>query len=196
MMYNVYYRDKALCFSAGPQSGSLNLATDEIGVTKLLQKVGNNKHLTLISPDPGQHFERFCGQFALVHAAGGVVDKPSGELLLIFRNRVWDLPKGHLEQGESLAECALREVGEECGLSDLSLGREICTTRHFYRVSGGGWELKQTAWFAMTATGDTSLTPQTEEGITQVRWVAPTEAIALTSPSYQTVIRVLGKYFE
>ncbi len=37
-------------------------------------------------------------------------------LLMVHANRL-DLPKGHMEPGESEAECALRELEEETGIS-------------------------------------------------------------------------------
>ena len=56
-----------------------------------------------------------------IRAAGGLLIRSgkefdATEMLLIFRNSVWDLPKGKLEEGESVPECAVREVSEEIGL--------------------------------------------------------------------------------
>ena len=43
------------------------------------------------------------------------------EILLIYRNGVWDLPKGKIEFGESYEDAALREVAEETGVKNLYL---------------------------------------------------------------------------
>jgi 8-oxo-dGTP pyrophosphatase MutT (NUDIX family) len=55
-------------------------------------------------------------------AAGGVVVE--GDRVLILRRPSRDeirLPKGHIEQGESAQETALREVAEESGYDDLKI---------------------------------------------------------------------------
>jgi 8-oxo-dGTP pyrophosphatase MutT (NUDIX family) len=56
-----------------------------------------------------------------VVAAGGIVvrqGKRGIEVLLIQKkdSGAWTLPKGHLEVGEQLENCALREMTEETGL--------------------------------------------------------------------------------
>ena len=43
-------------------------------------------------------------------------NKPTLEFLLMRHSNRWDLPKGHLESGESEIECALREMQEETGI--------------------------------------------------------------------------------
>ncbi|HCZ22126.1 MAG TPA: NUDIX hydrolase, partial [Rikenellaceae bacterium] len=45
---------------------------------------------------------------------------------------LWDLPKGHREEGEDIRTTALREVQEETGVDELKLGRLICVTDHCY----------------------------------------------------------------
>ena len=47
-----------------------------------------------------------------VTAAGGWVENSFGEVLWIHRLGQWDLPKGKLESGEAIDECAVREVEE------------------------------------------------------------------------------------
>src|SRR5947209_9353514 len=62
----------------------------------------------------------FKKKLVLVLAAGGFVHTPQQEILLIFRRGKWDLPKGKLEAGESLQECAIRELKEETGIRAVS----------------------------------------------------------------------------
>ena len=57
-------------------------------------------------------------------SAGAIVFKREGDaisFLIIYskRNRLWGFPKGHLEQGESAEQAALREIKEETGLGNL-----------------------------------------------------------------------------
>ena len=111
--------------------------------------------------------------YLYIKAAGGVVSTPDGELLLIRRNDRWDLPKGKVEEGETLRAAAAREVMEETGLSDFATGNLIGKTYHIYNLYGG-WHLKQTAWFAMRAPHAEPIGGQAEEGIECGEWVAPT----------------------
>ena len=60
-----------------------------------------------------------CGERTLLlTAARAVVRDEVGRVLLIRRsdNGVWSLPAGAMELGESIADCAVREVWEETGL--------------------------------------------------------------------------------
>lgn len=105
-------------------------------------------------------------------AAGGVVlDSSKGTILLIKRNGVWDLPKGKLEEGESIPECAVREVEEETGLNGLTISSPLCETYHTYEERGRLIG-KTTHWFLMGGNKLTEqkLTPQIEEGITELSW--------------------------
>ena len=65
-----------------------------------------------------------------VRAAGGVVRR-NGGVMLVHRPRYddWSLPKGKLEEGESLEAAALREVEEETGWR-CELGRDLGETRY------------------------------------------------------------------
>ncbi len=109
--------------------------------------------------------------YTFVKAAGGMVRSTQNEYLLIRREGRWDLPKGMVEPGESLAQAALREVHEETGLDNLTLGPLMLKTYHIYDKYGG-WHLKQTSWFQMSASSQGSTCPQEEEGISEAVWVS------------------------
>lgn len=112
--------------------------------------------------------------YIFVKAAGGLVQAPDGSRLLISREGHWDIPKGMVEQGETIAQAAVREVREETGLTQISLGNLIAKTYHIYDKYGG-WHLKQTSWYQMTSPCICDTLPQKEEGITQAVWVSPQE---------------------
>ncbi len=116
--------------------------------------------------------EYMMSHYIFIKAAGGIVQRPSGERLLINRNGKWDMAKGKVEPGESLRTAALREVMEETGLHVCSTQRLWAKTYHIYDLYGG-WHLKQTSWYVMPYDGDESFAPQAEEGITCAEWVAP-----------------------
>ena len=124
-----------------------------------------------------------------VNAAGGLVTNSEGEFLLIRRSGLWDLPKGHQEDGEQIEATALREVEEETGIKGLTLGQFIRVTDHTY-FRDEKWFLKHTWWYSMTCNGESDLVPQTEEGITEVRWVAKSELPELLSQTYPTIVEV------
>ena len=127
-------------------------------------------NLVFVHEHPVLLFNQFKKQFKMIKAAGGVVFNEDGQLLLIRRLGLWDLPKGKLEPGEDQRLAALREVHEECGLNFLGILKKVGNTYHAYQLKGR-WILKRSAWYRMIAWGDISVQPQIEEDITEVRWV-------------------------
>lgn len=136
-------------------------------------------------------YRMVCREFLEVNAGGGLVSNRRGDYLLISRNGLWDLPKGHQDPGEDIEVTALREVEEETGISDLMLRGLICITDHCYRRNGI-WHLKHTWWYDMLYTDPTDLTPQKEEDIAKAAWVAKSSLppyLQNTYPSIQEVFR-------
>lgn len=116
-----------------------------------------------------------------VKAAGGIVfrypdSSSEPEVLMIYRNGYWDLPKGKLEKGETLEMCAVREVSEEVGSSLPAMVAEIGTTYHEYPEKGKIMG-KTTWWYTMIFTRAEEFVPQEKEGIEKVEWVPLAEAI-------------------
>jgi 8-oxo-dGTP pyrophosphatase MutT (NUDIX family) len=106
---------------------------------------------------------------------------------------VWDLPKGKLDPGETIEHCAMREVMEETGVEGLILEGPLLITYHTYDESGKHI-LKETHWFRMLAPTPGELIPQTEEQITELRWVdkdGMPELLRHTFPSIRDVVRTL-----
>ena len=132
----------------------------------------------------------FFKHFTLIKAAGGLVKNKEGKILLIFRLGKWDLPKGKLDDNESLEECAIREVQEETGLQKLEIRNLIKVSYHIY-TQFGKHILKETHWYAMNATENEKLTPQTEEDITEIIWATKADLNKYISNSYPNVIALL-----
>ena len=104
--------------------------------------------------------------FRQAPAAGGVVIIDN-QFVAIERNGIPDLPKGHIEKGESPEVAALREVEEETGITDLEIIKEIPATWHCY-ILDNQWTIKKTNWYLMHTTSGMKSIPQTEEGISKV----------------------------
>lgn len=125
-----------------------------------------------------------------VDAGGGVVCNEDGNVLMIYRRGKWDLPKGKRDDGEDIAYCALREVNEETGLQELTLGEKICDTYHVYAQNGQNL-LKCTAWYKMFGTRREKLVPQKEENITEAKWIPEKELGTKIYKSYEAIREVL-----
>ena len=133
--------------------------------------------------------------YIFVRAAGGIVFDTEGKMLLMKRNDRWDLPKGKVEEGETLSQAALRETEEETGLSNLNIGRLRLKSYHIYNLYGG-WHFKQTSWFDMAHAGNQATTPQSEEGITEVGWYNMAEWCGKLEKSYSTMQLIVQKVIE
>ncbi|WP_167617673.1 NUDIX hydrolase [Maribellus sediminis] len=140
--------------------------------------------------NPEDAFRFFRSALLNIEAAGGVVRR-NGELLFIFRNGKWDLPKGKIDAGEEKQEAALREVEEECGISDHRIVKELPTTYHIYqspyKKTKGEWIFKPTYWYEMEYSGSRNGEPQIEEGITEIRWFKPSELDEVLENTYENL---------
>ncbi len=134
-------------------------------------------------------YRRLCAEFKEVNAAGGLVQNRRGDFLLIRRNELWDLPKGHQEPGEDIRTTAIREVAEETGIDNLQLRKLICITDHCY-IRNGIWHLKHTWWYDMFYDAPLDLVPQKEEDITKAAWVAKSSLPPFLMNTFPSIIEV------
>ena len=134
---------------------------------------------------------RFWACFSIVHAAGGLVFNERDDILMIFRRGSWDLPKGKLDKGETLEACAVREVMEETGLSEVDLGLPLVTTHHTY-LEFGKPMLKESHWYNMRASSEQKLKPQFEEDIQGIVWAGVERARDLAMISYPSIRDVMA----
>lgn len=128
----------------------------------------------------------FWKQFTVIKAAGGLVRNDQGELLMIFRRGKWDLPKGKLDDGETLESCAVREVEEETGIRNTTLDQPFTTTFHVYDEYGKHI-LKESYWYTMTSPGNQVPIAQAEEQITAIEWATQGRVSELLNNTYPMV---------
>ena len=139
--------------------------------------------------------KEFLKKFTFIRAAGGLVTNEKGEVMIIFRRGKWDLPKGKLDKGETIEQCAVREVEEETGLKNITIESLLQSTFHTYH-EGSRFILKESIWFKMKANGEQNTSPQTEEGIEEIKWVKKDKLKAYFDKSYPSVVEVLQTWSD
>jgi 8-oxo-dGTP pyrophosphatase MutT (NUDIX family) len=180
-MYKVHFENRFIIISSEPDRlqkyGLFHKFHDTNELYKLISEFQSDKNIPSINiygPDTKFVWKIFRIYFTEVEAAGGLVMHTSGRYLFIEKNGKVDLPKGHIEHGETPEICALREVHEECGISNHKIIKPLMPSYHTYMWEGISY-LKKTSWFLMSYDEETILDPQTEEGITKVEWLLPDE---------------------
>ena len=124
-----------------------------------------------------------------------MVTNNNNELLMIFRRGKWDLPKGKLDKGETIEACAVREVEEETGLTNVQLGELIGITNHEYFDPYLKKDVvKESHWYKMKVTGPNTLVPQTEEDITDITWADEAAVNNYLKNSYPNIVEIISKY--
>lgn len=137
----------------------------------------------------------FFKNFTLIEAAGGIVQNEKKQLLFIYRLEKWDLPKGKMEKKEKADECALREVEEETGVTKLKLKNKVGETHHTYNAFGKHF-LKTTYWYYMTCSSKQALKPQTEENITEIKWINTKDIKEPMENTYASIKDILSTFFD
>ncbi len=133
----------------------------------------------------------------VIIAAGGIVTNPDNDILFIFRRGKWDLPKGKLDEGESIEQCAVREVEEETGLKEIHLKELIGITKHEYFDKWVNEEvIKETHWYKMSIETDQVLIPQTEEDILEIKWVPINELDFYLANSYSNIVEIVKEWIR
>ena len=118
----------------------------------------------------------------------------AGMLLMMFRRGKWDLPKGKLDDGEQIEDCALREVKEETGVKRLRIIKFLGITYHEYFDPHLKEDvIKETHWFRMLAKGKQKLVPQYDEDIEKIEWVDEESLPEKLNNSYPNIIDIIRR---
>lgn len=167
---------------------------DEILIKKTIVDLesGPAKAVIVLTNHVSQIWQIFQKQFKPITAGGGIVVNENKEVLFIFRRGKWDLPKGKLDEGESIEACSLREVMEETGIKNIELLEKAGVTYHTYREKKHFY-LKTTIWFFMKAQRNEKLYPQVEEDIELILWFGKEKWSIPFSNTYPGIRYLLNK---
>ncbi|MEN8248912.1 MAG: NUDIX domain-containing protein [Bacteroidota bacterium] len=132
--------------------------------------------------------------FKIIDAAGGVVKDHNGDVLLIYRLKKWDIPKGKLDKGETFRMTAKREVEEETGVK-IKLKNRITTTWHTYTIKDKPI-LKRNQWYEMQCLDSSELRPQKKEGIDKAAFMNKEESEIVLRKSYRSIRYVMRCYWD
>ncbi|MBT8296644.1 MAG: NUDIX domain-containing protein [Gramella sp.] len=172
-MYKVFVNDIPIIVSTKKEIGENYTAfpLKSVRLKKVIRKIlkGKLHYVNLYHPDETKLLKFLLKKMKVVTAAGGMVVNDKQEILFIYRNNRWDLPKGKTEKNEGIEESAIREVEEETGVQDLEIKRFITRTYHVFRRKGK-LRLKETYWYEMYTEYDGDLVPELSEGIKKVKW--------------------------
>lgn len=151
--------------------------------------------------DPGDTFIHEVGEnavalalketFKMAPAAGGIV-VADGKFVSIVRHGIPDLPKGHIEQGETPEVAAIREVEEETGIANLKIVKTLPSTWHCY-LEHGHWTLKRTYWYLMSTSEAIQARPQAEEGISEVKLIGAEEIEGFLKGTFRSISEILSE---
>lgn len=189
-MYKVFVNDIPIILSTTKDMGEkyLSIPLEVTKIKKILGLVGKGKlkNVNLFHENEKELLNIFSQKIRVVQAGGGLVKNKKGEVLFIFRNGKWDLPKGKREPKESLEECAVREVEEETGIQGLEIVDFLDTTYHIFK-RGGKMKLKETHWYEMKSNYQGPFKPELEEDITKVRWKSEKKMRKALTKSYANI---------
>ncbi len=198
-MYKVFINDKPIILtdSLFLESGFDFQNYKNTIISEIIHKLrkGSINGIVLFCMNLQESWNNFKSHFRVTTAAGGLVMNEKKEFLFIYRGNKWDLPKGGIEQGESIKEAALREVNEECGVSKLVLKKFLLKTYHIF-FQKNQEILKETHWFLMNTTMKEKLSPQLEEGISIAEFKNSADSIKALENTYRNIQLVFGNYHK
>ena len=189
-MYKVFVNDKPLFLTNQifKETDFQLFLLESVDIKQVIVKIFQNKiqKAYLYHPDEKEILKMLKSKLPVQKAGGGLVYNKKNEVLFIFRNGKWDLPKGGIEKNESSDQAALREVTEETGVGNLVLCDKLQKTYHIFKRNGR-YKLKITTWYEMRSSFEGNLVGQTEEGIEKVQWLNPEQVTEALKNSYENI---------
>ncbi|MBP0903369.1 NUDIX hydrolase [Mariniflexile gromovii] len=189
-MYKVFVGDKPIILTTvvEQETNFKNYLLDTVNIGKVIKELNTTKleEVRLIHKNGEKLLKKFLKKLPNVVAGGGKVYNDNNEILFIYRNDKWDLPKGKIEGSESIERTALREVMEETGVAGLEITKPLETTYHIFKRNGNH-RIKVTYWFEMRTSFAGVLYAQEEEGITKVEWLNDEQISGALENSYANI---------
>ncbi len=195
-MYKVFVNDKPLFLTNEIQKETdfQLFLLESVDIKQLVSKIHQNKisKAYLYDPDEKEILRKLKDKMPVQKAGGGLVYNDNDEVLFIFRNGKWDLPKGGVEKDEEITETAIREVEEETGVKNLRITKKLQKTYHIFKRNDK-YKLKITHWFEMRTSYTGMLSPQENEGIEKAVWLSPDEIKDALQNSYENIKLLFDK---
>ena len=139
-MYKVFVNDIPIILSTESELDEkyLTIPIKEAKIKRIIKRINKGQllYVNLYHPKEEKLLKHLFKKLPVVTAGGGLVRNPKGEVLFIFRNGRWDLPKGKIEKKEEIQACAIREVEEETGVQGLQVHRLLDRTYHIFQRKG------------------------------------------------------------
>ena len=189
-MYKVFVNDKPLFLTnqIAKETDFQLFLLESVDIEQLIVKMFTNKiqKANLYYPNEKEILEKVKEKIPVCKAGGGLVYNAKGEVLFIYRNKKWDLPKGGKEKGEEIEAAAIREVEEETGVTGLEIVKKLQKTYHIFQRNGK-YKLKITHWYEMKTNFDGETKPQKNEGIKKAVWLKPEKIKEALTNSYENI---------
>lgn len=203
-MYRVFIKEKTVFFDSNKNIKrndqntvyvEHNKTEDILGaLNNFVNNQDNYNNIVFLVDNPKLSWLSFIADFKHIPAAGGLILNENGELLMIFRKGVWDLPKGKIENTEKIENAAIREVTEETGIKNPVLEKYIHTTWHLYQIKNK-WVIKPTHWYLMQCSNNVEVHPQEQENITEVKWFNKIEILEILNSTYPLIRELIKDYY-
>ncbi|MCA6423341.1 MAG: NUDIX domain-containing protein [Flavobacterium sp.] len=189
-MYKVFVNDKPLFLTnqIAKETDFQLFLLESVDIEQVIIKMFQNKiqKAYLYYPDEKEILKKVKEKIPVCKAGGGLVYNKKGDVLFIFRNGKWDLPKGGIEKGEEIEDTARREVEEETGVNNLVISHKLQKTYHVFKRNGK-YKLKITHWFEMRTNFEGIPVGQANEGIEKVAWFTPEQVKEALKNSYENI---------
>lgn len=202
-IYKVFYNNRCVILTDNmnfitPKSGDeyyqFNEVKDFVSLIKKFEKQAMLADLYVYAPENLKEvYNALIANYEYVPAAGGIVRNEKNQILVIYRFHRWDLPKGHVEKGEEIANTAIREVIEETGVKNLEIVRALDSSFHVYNLKNEQC-IKETYWFEMKCSDSELLFPQTSEAIEIAKWIDVEDINTVLIKTYPSLKDLLKTY--